>query len=79
MKRSFLTVLAAAAVFGVAACAQEPRDEQVQPVEETTPMPAPAPAPPPMTTDTMMMTTTDTMSTGTTGTTGTGTRTTTGM
>lgn len=61
MKRSFLTVLAAAAVVGVAACAQEPRDEQVQPVEETTPMPAPAPAPPPMTTDTMMMTTTDTM------------------
>lgn len=57
MKRSFLTVLAAVAL--VTACGQR-KEEQVQPVETTTPAPAPAPAPPPMTPETTMMTTTDT-------------------
>jgi len=45
MKRSFLTV-AAAAVFSVAACGDADNDANIEPVDELGP-PATAPAPPP--------------------------------
>lgn len=53
MKRSFLTVLAAASVFALGACAGDDTDANIEPVEEVAPPPAPAPAPAPM--DTTMM------------------------
>ena len=66
MKRSFLTVVAAASVFALGACAGDDTDANIEPVEEVAPPPAPAPAPAPM--DTTMMgdtMTTDTMTTTT--------------
>lgn len=67
MKRSFLTV-AAAAVFSIAACGDTDTDANIEPVDELAPPPAaPAPAQPtPM--DTMPMDTTmmgDTLTTTT--------------
>lgn len=53
MKRSFLTVVAAASVFALGACAGDDTDADIEPVEEVAPPPAPAPAPAPM--DTTMM------------------------
>jgi hypothetical protein len=69
MKRSFLTV-AAAAVFAIAACGDTDTDANIEPVDELgAPPPAPAPVPAqPM--DTMPMDTTmmgDTLGTTTTG------------
>lgn len=56
MKRSFLTV-AAAAVFALGACGDTDTDANIEPVDELAPPPAPAPAPAqPM--DTMPMDTT---------------------
>lgn len=73
MKRSFLTV-AAAAVFSVAACGDTDNDANIEPVDELGPpatAPAPAPAQPmPMDTmgaDTMGGMMGDTLGTTTTG------------
>ena len=67
MKRSFLTVTAAA-LFAIAACGGDDTDVEIEPVDEMAP-PPPAPAQPaPM--DTMPMDTTmmgDTLGTTTTG------------
>jgi hypothetical protein len=68
MKRSFLTV-AAAALFSIAACGDTDTDANIEPVDELGPPPAPAPAQP-MPMDTMPMDTTmmgDTLRTTTTG------------
>ena len=55
MKRSFLTVLVAASVFTIGACAGEDDDVNIEPVEEVAPPPAPAPAPAPAPMDTTAM------------------------
>ena len=67
MKRSFLTVVAAASVLAIGACGGTDTDADIEPVEEVGPPPAPAPAQP-MPMDTMPMDTTmmgDTMTTTT--------------
>jgi hypothetical protein len=66
MKRSFLTV-AAAALFALGACGGTDTDANIEPVDELGPPPAPAPAPAPMPMDTMPMdtTVTDTLTTTT--------------
>jgi len=70
MKRSFLTVVAAASVFALGACGGTDTDANIEPVEEVGPPPAPAPAQPMPMDTTMPM---DTMMPGdTTGTTTTG-------
>lgn len=66
MKRSFLTVVAAASVFALGACGGNDTDANIEPVEEVGPPPAPAPAPAPMPMDTTMMG--DTLMTDTLGT-----------
>ena len=68
MKRSFLTVLAAASVFALGACAGDDTDANIEPVEEVAPPPAPAPAPAPAPMDTTMMGDTLTADTTTTNT-----------
>lgn len=68
MKRSFLTVTAAA-LFAIAACGGDDTDANIEPVDEMAPPPPPAPAQP-MPMDTMPMDTTmmgDTLGTTTTG------------
>jgi hypothetical protein len=65
MKRSFLTVIAAASVLALGACGGDDADVNIEPVEEVTPAPAPAPAPAPMPMDTTMMG--DTLGADTTG------------
>jgi hypothetical protein len=68
MKRSFLTVTAAAH-FAIAACGGADTDANIEPVDELAPPPPPPPAQP-MPMDTMPMDTTvipDTLGTTTTG------------
>ncbi len=69
MKRSFLTV-AAAAVFAIAACGDTDTDANIEPVDELgAPPPAPAPVPAPAAATTVVQSTMmgDTLGTTTTG------------
>jgi hypothetical protein len=53
MKRSYLTVLAASAVFALGACGGGDTEADIEPVEDIQPAPPPPPPAPPM--DTTMM------------------------
>jgi hypothetical protein len=53
MKRSFMSVVAAATVLAFTACGGPEGDADIEPVENVQPAPAPAPMPEPLPVDTL--------------------------